>query len=69
VCETAGQLAYIYALADTAHVALSVSIIGAYCVVSVLWSWIFLRERLSWKHYLMIGLVAAGILVLGVFDA
>ncbi|MBE6989575.1 MAG: DMT family transporter [Ruminococcaceae bacterium] len=69
VCETAGQLAYIYALADTAHVALSVSIIGAYCVVSVLWSWLFLKERLSWKHYLMIGLVAAGIVVLGVYDA
>ena len=67
--ETAGQFAYIYALADSAHVALSVSIIGAYCVVSVLWSWIFLKEKLSWKHYLMIGLVAAGILVLGFYDA
>ena len=69
IFETAGQLAYIYALADTAHVALSVSIIGAYCVVSVLWSWLFLKERLSWKHYLMIGLVAAGIVVLGIYDA
>lgn len=69
IFETAGQFAYIYALADTAHVALSVSIIGAYCVVSVLWSWIFLKERLSWKHYLMIALVAAGIVVLGIYDA
>lgn len=69
IFETAGQFAYIYALADTAHVALSVSIIGAYCVVSVLWSWIFLKERLSWKHYVMIGLVAAGIVVLGLYDA
>ena len=68
VCETAGQLAYIYALADTAHVALSVSIIGAYCVVSVVWSWIFLKERLSWRHYLMIGMVAVGIVVLGIYD-
>ena len=69
IFETAGQLAYIYALADTAHVALSVSIIGAYCVVSVVWSWLFLKERLSWKHYLMIGLVAVGIVVLGIYDA
>ena len=68
VCETGGQLAYIYALADTAHVALSVSIIGAYCVVSVVWSWIFLKERLSWRHYLMIGMVAVGIVVLGIYD-
>ena len=69
IFETAGQLAYIYALADTSHVALSVSIIGAYCVVSVVWSWLFLKERLSWKHYLMIGLVAVGIVVLGIYDA
>jgi len=69
IFETAGQLAYIYALADTAHVALSVSIIGAYCVVSVLWSWLFLKERLSRKHYVMIGLVAVGIVVLGIYDA
>lgn len=68
IFETAGQLAYIYALADTAHVALSVSIIGAYCVVSVLWSWLFLKERLSRKHYVMIGLVAVGIVVLGIYD-
>ena len=68
IFETAGQLAYIYALADTSHVALSVSIIGAYCVVSVVWSWIFLKERLSWRHYLMIGMVAVGIVVLGIYD-
>ena len=69
IFETAGQFAYIYARADSAHVALSVSIIGAYCVVSVVWGRIFLREKLSWKHYLMIGLVAVGILVLGFYDA
>ncbi len=68
VFETAGQLAYIYALADTAHVALSVAIIGAYCVVSVLWSRLFLKEKLSWKHYAMIGLVVIGIVILGVYD-
>ncbi len=68
LCETAGQFAYIYALSDTAHVALSAPIICAYCVVSVLWSRIFLKEKLSWKHYLCILLTAVGIVVLGVFD-
>jgi drug/metabolite transporter (DMT)-like permease len=68
VCETAGQFAYIYAIADQEHVALSAPIISAYCVASVLWSRIFLKEKLSWKHYAAIALVVAGIVILGCFD-
>ena len=68
VCETAGQFAYIYAIADTAHLAMSAPIISAYCMLSVIWSSIFLKERLSWKHYLMIALVIIGIVIMGVFD-
>ena len=66
--ETAGQLAYIYALADSEHVAMSAPIISAYCLASVVWSRIFLKEKLSWKHYLMIGIAVVGIVVLGLFD-
>ena len=66
--ETAGQLAYIYALADSEHVALSAPIISGYCLLSVIWSRIFLKEKLSWKHYLMIIIAVAGIVVLGLFD-
>ena len=66
--ETIGQLFYIYALADQEHVMMSAPIISAYCVASVLWSRIFLREKLSWKHYLMIVLVVIGIVILGVYD-
>ena len=51
VCETAGQFAYIYAIADTEHLAMSAPIIASYCAASVLWSRIFLKEKLSWKHY------------------
>ena len=40
-----------------AHVALSAPIISAYCVASVLWSRIFLKEKLSWKHVAMIFLI------------
>ena len=68
ICETAGQFAYIYALADSEHVAMSAPIISAYCLASVLWGHIFLKEKLSWKHYLMIGIAAVGIVVLGLFD-
>lgn len=68
LCETAGQFAYIFALSDTSHAAISAPIISAYCVASVVWSRIFLKEKLSWKHYAMIALVVVGIVMLGVFD-
>ncbi len=66
--ETAGQLAYIYALADSEHVAMSAPIISSYCIASVLWSRIFLKEKLSWKHYAAIVVTVAGIIIMGVFD-
>ena len=68
IFETAGQFAYIYAIADTEHLAMSAPIIASYCAASVLWSRIFLKERLSWKHYAMIVLIVAGIAIMGVFD-
>ena len=68
VFETAGQFAYIYAIADQEHVAMAAPIIAAYCAASVLWSRIFLKEKLSWKHYCMILLVVIGIVILGICD-
>ena len=68
IFETAGQLAYIYALADTEHVAMSAPIISSYCAVSVLWGRLFLKEKLSWKHYVAIGCTIAGIIIMGIFD-
>lgn len=68
VFETGGQLAYIYALADTAHAALAAPVISSYCAVSVVWSRIFLKEKLSKKHYISIALVVAGIVILGILD-
>ena len=68
IFETAGQFAYIYAIADTEHLAMSAPIISSYCAASVLWGRIFLKEKLSWKHYGMILLIVAGIFIMGVFD-
>ena len=65
--ETAGQLAYIYALAS-GESALAAPIIASYCMVSVLWSRLFLKERLSWKHYVCIFVTFAGIVIMGVYD-
>ena len=68
IFETAGQFFYIYALADSEHVAFAAPIISAYCVASVIWSRIFLKEKLSLKHYLSIATVVAGIVILGILD-
>ena len=67
IFETAGQLAYIYALAS-GESALAAPIIASYCMVSVLWSRLFLKEKLSWKHYACILVTFAGILIMGVYD-
>ena len=68
ICETAGQFAYIYAIADTEHLPMSAPIISAYCAASVLWSRIFLKEKLSKKHYMMILFVVVGIAIMGFLD-
>ena len=67
IFETAGQLAYIYALAS-GESALAAPIISSYCVASVLWSRIFLKEKLSLKHYLCIMTTVVGIIIMGVYD-
>ena len=66
--ETAGQLAYIYAIADSAHVAMSAPIISGYCLASVLWGRLFLKEKLSWKHYACIAVAVTGIVLLGLAE-
>ncbi len=68
VFETIGQFFYIYALADSAHVAFAAPIISSYCVASVIWSRIFLKEKLSKKHYLCILAVIVGVVILGILD-
>lgn len=67
IFETAGQLAYIYAL-SSGESALAAPIISSYCLASVLWSRLFLKEKLSWKHYLCIAVTFAGIVIMGVYD-
>ncbi len=66
--ETAGQFAYIFAVADEEHLMMSAPIISSYCVLSVIWSRIFLKEKLSKKHYIMIAIVAVGIGIMGFLD-
>ncbi|MDD4291453.1 MAG: GRP family sugar transporter [Clostridia bacterium] len=66
IFETAGQFAYIFAL--SANSIATAPMVSAYCAVSVLWSRIFLKEKLSYKQYICIGAVIAGIIILGFFE-
>ncbi len=62
-CETVGQVFYMAVMFSDFSVGMV--IISAYCAISVLWSRIFLKEKLSLKHYAVIALVIAGIVILG----
>lgn len=66
VFETAGQFTYVYALGVADAVA--APILSSVCVVSLLLSRIFLKEKLSWKTYLFIFIVIIGILLLAVSE-
>ena len=66
VFETAGQLTYVYALGGVDAVA--APILSSVCVVSLLLSRIFLKEKLSWKTYVFIAVTIVGILLLAVAE-
>ena len=66
VFETAGQFTYVYALGGVDAVA--APILSSVCVVSLVLSRIFLKEKLSWKTYAFISVVIVGILLLAVAE-
>ena len=66
VLETAGQYFYVFAMAGRAVVA--APLISSYCVFSVLFSRMFLKEKLQKKQYAAIGAVILGIVLLGVVE-
>ena len=66
IFETAGQFTYVYALSGNG--AIAAPIISSVCIVSLLLSRIFLKEKLSWKTYVFIAIVIIGILLLAVSE-
>ena len=66
VCETAGQLTYVYAMSGNG--AIAAPILSSVCVVSLLLSRIFLKEKLTKKQYLFIFIIIVGILMLAVLE-
>ena len=66
VFETAGQFTYVYALSGNG--AIAAPIISSVCIVSLLLSRIFLKEKLTRKTYTFIAIVILGILLLAVSE-
>ena len=66
VCETAGQLTYVYAMSGNG--AIAAPILSSVCVVSLVLSRIFLKEKLTKKQYIFIGIIIVGVLMLAVIE-
>ncbi len=66
ICETIGQVFYMMIVAS--DYTQGFVIISAYCAVSSIWGSIFLKEKLSAKHYIALAAAFAGILILGFYD-
>ena len=62
VCETAGQLTYVYAMSGNG--AIAAPILSCVCVLSRS----FLKEKLTKKQYVFIGIIIVGILMLAVLE-
>lgn len=67
VCETAGQFTYVFAMSGSAVIA--APIISSVCVFSVIFSRIFLKEKLTKRQYFAIATVILGILLIAIADA
>lgn len=66
ICETVGQVFYMMVVVSDYTVGLV--IISAYCALSLVWGRLFLREKLSLKHYAAILTAFIGIMILGIYD-
>ena len=66
ICETTGQFTYVFAMSGNAIIA--APMISSVCVVSVILSRIFLKEKLTKKQYFAIITVIIGILTLAIAE-
>ena len=66
ILETTGQFFYVYAM--SAYAIIAAPLIASYSIFSVILSRIFLKEKLTPRHYLVIAVVMIGIIILGAAD-
>ncbi len=66
LCEEFGQVFYVYAMA--AKPLIAAPMIASYCIVSVILSRIFLKEKLKASQYACVIAVIVGIVILGISE-
>lgn len=66
IFETAGQFFYVYSMSGNAIVA--APMVSTYCIVSMILSRIFLKEKLEKKEYASIASIIIGIIILGIVE-
>ena len=66
IFETIGQFTYVFALSGNGVVA--APMVAAYCIVSLILSRIFIKEKLQGKQYLSVAIVIFGIILIGVSE-
>ncbi len=66
IFETGGQFFYVFAMAGNSVI--SAPIVGSYCILSMLFGRIFIKEKLTKREYLGISLVVIGIVILSILD-
>ena len=64
--EVFGQVFYVYAMAE--NPVFSAPLIGSYCVMSIILSRVFLKEKLAFYQKIVISAVVMGIVLLGVSE-
>ena len=66
LCEEFGQIFYVYAMAR--RPVLAAPMVASYCIVSVLLSRVFLKEKLKASQYACVAAVVVGIVMLGISE-
>ncbi len=66
LCEEFGQVFYVYAMASKPM--LAAPMIASYCIISVILSRVFLKEKLRSSQYLCVLAVVVGIVLLGISE-
>ncbi len=66
VCEEFGQIFYVYAMASKPM--LAAPMIASYCIVSMILSRVFLKEKLRASQYVCVLAVVLGIVMLGISE-
>jgi len=66
LCEEFGQVFYVYAMAQ--NPVLAAPMVASYCIISVILSRIFIKEKLTTGQYICVVLVILGIVALGISE-